>query len=76
MFEKFERGQGESATPGVGLGLAICRAIVEAHGGTIEGHNREAEGVVQGARFDITLPCGTPPSDLGTAASAEELHAP
>lgn len=66
VFEKFERGQRESALPGVGLGLAICRAIVQAHGGTIEGHNREAGGTVQGARFVITLPRGTPPADLGT----------
>jgi len=66
VFEKFERGQRESALPGVGLGLAICRAIVQAHGGTIEGHNRETGGAVQGARFTINLPRGTPPADLGT----------
>ncbi len=76
VFEKFERGQRESALPGVGLGLAICRAIVQAHGGTIEGHNREADGVVRGARFVITLPRGKPPSDLGTTTAAEELPAP
>ncbi|WP_332747864.1 DUF4118 domain-containing protein [Hydrogenophaga sp.] len=76
VFEKFERGQRESATPGVGLGLAICRAIVEAHGGTIEGHNREHNGAVQGARFVITLPRGTPPADLGTTAATEEAPTP
>lgn len=59
IFEKFERGQKESATPGVGLGLAICRAIVEAHGGTIRGENRH--DVEHGARFSFLLPCGTAP---------------
>jgi len=58
LFEKFERGARESATAGVGLGLAICRAIVEAHGGTIRGENRP-EG---GARFVFDLPRGEPPS--------------
>jgi len=57
IFEKFERGRKESATPGVGLGLAICRAIVAAHGGTIRGETRP-EG---GARFVFTLPRGEPP---------------
>ena len=65
IFEKFERGAKESATPGVGLGLAICRAIVQAHQGSIRGENR-AEG---GARFTISLPRGTPPSDDGSGAA-------
>jgi two-component system sensor histidine kinase KdpD len=47
----------ESATPGVGLGLAICRAIVEAHGGSITTANRSSSG----ACFLFTLPAGTPP---------------
>jgi two-component system sensor histidine kinase KdpD len=57
VFEKFTRGERESAKPGVGLGLAICRAIVNAHGGTIHAANRP-EG---GTAFVFTLPLGTPP---------------
>jgi len=69
IFEKFERGARESATPGVGLGLAICRAIVHAHGGSIRGENRERDGAVAGARFTITLPQGQPPQDDGGDAA-------
>jgi two-component system sensor histidine kinase KdpD len=58
IFEKFTRGERESAKPGVGLGLAICRAIVEAHGGAIRASARP-EG---GAAFLFTLPLGTPPA--------------
>ena len=58
IFEKFKRGERESATPGVGLGLAICRAIIEAHGGTIQAGD-SPEG---GAAIVFTLPLGIPPS--------------
>jgi len=58
LFDKFERGERESATPGVGLGLAICKAIVQAHGGSISAHNRAAGG----ACFRIELPLGQPPA--------------
>jgi two-component system sensor histidine kinase KdpD len=71
IFQKFERGSKESATPGVGLGLAICRAIVQAHGGTLRGETR-AEG---GARFTITLPRGEPPSEVGSAMLIEAAEA-
>ncbi len=57
VFQKFTRGERESSTPGVGLGLAICRAIVEAHHGTITGTNRPGGGAV----FTFSLPVGTPP---------------
>ena len=57
MFHMFERGQRESATPGVGLGLALCHAIVEAHGGTITAGNAPGGG----ARFVMRLPQGQPP---------------
>jgi two-component system sensor histidine kinase KdpD len=57
-FDKFSRGMPESTTPGVGLGLAICRAIIENHGGTIDAGNLHPHG----ARFSFTLPAGTPPA--------------
>jgi two-component system sensor histidine kinase KdpD len=58
LFEKFTRGQAESATPGVGLGLAICKAIVEAHGGTIMASNAPGHG----AQFTVVLPRRPPPT--------------
>ena len=54
LFEKFARGNKESRTPGVGLGLAICRAIVQAHGGTISARNRTPPK--HGAVLRWTLP--------------------
>jgi len=70
LFEMFARGEQESVKPGVGLGLAICRSIVEAHDGSISVANRP-EG---GARFTFSLPLGTPPqieSDEAVAAKPE-----
>lgn len=52
IFDKFWRGDKESAVPGVGLGLAICKTIIESHGGQIWAENR-AEG---GAAFRLSLP--------------------
>jgi two-component system sensor histidine kinase KdpD len=69
IFDKFTRGERESAVPGVGLGLAICRAIVQAHGGEISAQNREGGG----ARFRFTLPMAdAPPSppEIETTAAA------
>ena len=59
VFQKFTRGERESATPGVGLGLSICRAIVESHQGKIIASHRPGGG----ARFTFTLPLGHPPAD-------------
>lgn len=57
IFEKFERGDKENATPGIGLGLAISKAIMKAHEGKISGESRPDGG----ARFTLTFPFLSPP---------------
>jgi two-component system, OmpR family, sensor histidine kinase KdpD len=57
VFEKFYRGRREGDPSGVGLGLSICRGIVEAHGGTITAANRAGGGAV----FRVVLPQTEPP---------------
>jgi len=57
LFEKFFRGP-QAGSTSAGLGLAICRGVVGAHGGTIIAANRPGGGAV----FRMTLPIvGTPP---------------
>jgi len=59
VFEKFYRGPRAASRSGAGLGLAICRGIVDAHGGTIVAANRSGGG----AQFTVKLPLdGTPPT--------------
>lgn len=58
LFQMFTRAEFESSTPGVGLGLAICRAIIEAHDGTITAVNQEQGG----ACVTLCLPLGEPPT--------------
>ncbi len=52
VFQSFARGEPAGARRGAGLGLAICRAIVEAHGGSVHAEG----GRPRGARFVFTLP--------------------
>jgi signal transduction histidine kinase len=54
VFEPFRRGTGERRAQGAGLGLAVCRSIVERHGGTIGVRPGTADGT--GNRFFFTLP--------------------
>jgi two-component system sensor histidine kinase KdpD len=60
IFDKFFRIHAESAQSGVGLGLSICRAIVEAHGGEIHATNRGMGGAV----FQLHLPVPEAPPTI------------
>ncbi|GAB4433025.1 MAG: DUF4118 domain-containing protein [Chloroflexi bacterium OHK40] len=66
VFEKFYRGGADSGRGNVGLGLAICKGMVEAHGGRIWAESR-LEG---GAVFRFTLPLDGIPPPVGEEALA------
>jgi len=68
VFEKFQRGEASHRTGGVGLGLAICRGIVAAHGGTIRAANRPDGGAV----FTLTLPLDAASPDIEPEHAVEE----
>jgi two-component system sensor histidine kinase KdpD len=57
VFEKFFRVSSTTNRRGIGLGLAICRGIVAAHGGKIAAYPRPGGG----AAFRFTLPADAPP---------------
>ncbi len=64
VFDKFFRSEKGVSGGGLGLGLSICRGIVELHGGTVVAENRSPHG----ARFIMTLPVQTKlNSDKGDA---------
>ncbi|MBK8289022.1 MAG: hypothetical protein IPK95_10650 [Cellvibrionales bacterium] len=58
LLDIFSRGQQESPVQGFGIGLSICRSIIEAHGGKITLINPEDGG----ACVSFTLPLGSPPT--------------
>ncbi len=73
IFEKFHRGR--EGHGGIGLGLAVCRGIVTAHGGRIWAAAREGGG----ASFRFTIPVeGVPPTvnDLDDAPPSSVPRAP
>jgi two-component system sensor histidine kinase KdpD len=65
VFDKFYRGS-HVGVGGAGLGLPICRGIVEAHGGTITARNRATGG----AAFQLALPVVGEPPDMPQSAGA------
>ena len=70
IFEKFYRTQ-PAREGGVGLGLTICRGIVEAHGGRIWVENRTGGGAA--FRFALPLPAEQPPVPERAAEAAADL---
>jgi PAS domain S-box-containing protein len=75
VFEPFEQG-GANVTRlfgGLGLGLAISRAIVDRHGGHLAAHSR---GVGRGATFTVSLPCCASGEPEAAAAPEPPAAAP
>ena len=70
IFDAFEQGARQPQA-GLGLGLAICKALVEMHGGEIAAHS---EGIDRGARFVIHLPCVSPAGE--TSATPQQQLSP
>ena len=73
LFRKFSRRAVDDPKDDIGLGLAICKGIVEAHGGRIWA---ESDGAGLGARFSFTLPVAEEapdgPSSRSTGPSIKE----
>ncbi len=72
IFGRFRRLDGGRSrdTGGAGLGLAIARAIVEAHGGRITAESPPGRG----ARFTVLLPSYRPPAQRRPETGAGEAH--
>lgn len=70
IFDIFRRLHTQDEYPGTGIGLALCRRIVQRHGGTISVESEPG----QGCRFTFTLPADGAPQDHTT--SPNDLPSP
>jgi two-component system, OmpR family, sensor histidine kinase KdpD len=53
VFDKFNRARRTGETGGIGLGLSICKGLVEAHYGTIRAERRDPSGTVVAFRLPL-----------------------
>ncbi|HEY7035946.1 MAG TPA: ATP-binding protein [Thermomicrobiales bacterium] len=67
LFEKFYRAEGTGRVPGTGIGLAIAKGLVEAHGGRIWAESRSGEGATFGFALPLSEP-GRQPELLASSA--------
>ena len=65
----FEAFQSDKAEAGNGLGLWICKTIVEKHGGKISWHSC-TQGENRGTTFSVSLPLDSPAEEEGFASQA------
>ncbi|NUO53097.1 MAG: HAMP domain-containing histidine kinase, partial [Polyangiaceae bacterium] len=64
LFESFHRGKNVGTIPGTGLGLAVVKRAVDAHGGTIAVRSEEGEGTTFVVRLPVFRPDEPPPAKL------------
>lgn len=68
VFERFHQVSGDDQSTGSGLGLTICKAFIELHGGTIWAERREPKGT----KFCFTLPLPNATASSASSAAASQ----
>ena len=58
LFDRYYRHENVQGHPGMGIGLSLCRSIVESHRGRLTAENLYNEGAVTGCKFTFWLPLG------------------